>query len=176
MLKLMVTFACLLSIIFKIFSTHIVFQILMYFSFSAAFLITIFQISGILNKFTAVSFVKYSFMVISLSQALMFAALLFAYEQFFFWKVSFVICFSIYSIIFCYLMVFIKNFLMKGITSFFIKNILLPSLIIIILSVPPVVFKEDIFYKFFNNKRNTESYAKHIQKPAPENNSHIPEY
>ena len=174
--KLILLILALLGIMLKVFSTSLYVQILVSGAFLLLFILTALQVAYFFKNLENEPFVRDFTVVTMVIHSLCFLMLLFTYMQCIYWKYVMLIPTPFFLILFFLMFIFIPKMRKPGLNKVLIRDILLPSVFILLLGLIPVIMSGKRFYDTFNRYRYERTFEQYLEKQGESTGNEMPTY
>jgi len=169
-------FISLICLIIQIYNCCPVLQTVIIVSFIILNILSVLQMI-----FTHGRFKKYWFLhefnaISMLLQGICFLAFIIAYQEYEGWQYVLLGAFSLYLVLFALMLVYLKMLWVADLRAYFVMNLLLPGLFIILYSLVPTVMTGKNYYNTFNKQRYQKSWEQYTKETEDTDSNTVKPY
>jgi len=111
-----------------------------------------------------------------LLQGICFLAFIIAYQEYEGWQYVLLGAFSLYLVLFALMLVYLKMLWVADLRAYFVMNLLLPGLFIILYSLVPTVMTGKNYYNTFNKQRYQKSWEQYTKETEDTDSNTVKPY
>ncbi len=154
-------FISLICLIIQVYECYPVLQTVIIVSFIILNILSVLQMIITHGRFKKYWFLHEFNAISLLLQGLCFIAFIFAYQEYEDWQYVLLGAFSLYLVLFALMIVYIKTLWVAKLRTYFVMNLLLPGLFIILYSLVPTLMTGKNYYETFNKQRYHKSWEQY---------------